>query len=80
MPEGKNVATALGIGVFGYLVAATFLHDGYARYFYLIIGMSLALPYIAEHERATATAESIPQNRGCSYYTGTLFRARILIA
>ena len=54
MLEGRNIATAIGIGLFGYLVTATFLHNGYARYSYLILGMALALRPIAERERGTA--------------------------
>jgi putative inorganic carbon (HCO3(-)) transporter len=37
-------------GLTGYLVAATFIHGAYPRYFYFLIGVALSLRQIALHE------------------------------
>jgi hypothetical protein len=42
-----QLARAYGIGLIGFLVASTFLHDGYPRYFWLILALALALPQAA---------------------------------
>lgn len=44
------LARAVVVGLFGYMTAATFLHDDYQRYFWLAIAVALALPQATESE------------------------------
>ena len=41
------MTTAFGIGLLGYLTAALFVHAAYPRYFWLLVGIALALPQTA---------------------------------
>lgn len=41
-----GMAWALAVGLSGYLAASFFLHGSYARYFWLLIGIALAVPQI----------------------------------
>jgi putative inorganic carbon (hco3(-)) transporter len=50
------LARAYGIGLLGYFIAATFLHDGYDRYFWLSIAIALALPQITARPSASPMA------------------------
>jgi len=45
-----GMATAMGIGLIGYLAAALFIHTSYPRFLWLLIGIALALPKVAENE------------------------------
>jgi len=47
-----GMATALGIGLAGYMAAAMFIHTSYPRFLWLIIGIALSLPRVAENELA----------------------------
>lgn len=49
-PDYARMATALGVAMVGYLIAAIFLHDAYPRYFWTLSGIILALPQVARHE------------------------------
>ena len=55
-----SMAGALGIGWVGYAVTAAFLHDGYPRYFWLLAGITLALPQVAAHERGGCEDGALP--------------------
>jgi putative inorganic carbon (HCO3(-)) transporter len=46
------LATAFGIGFFGFLIGSIFLHDSYPKYFWLLMGISLSLPQAAQWEVA----------------------------
>ncbi len=46
----SSMVTAFGIGLIGYLVAATFLHDAYPRFFWLLFGICFALPEVVKYE------------------------------
>ncbi len=46
----KGTATALGVGMVGFLTASIFLHDAYARFFWLLMGIAFAVPNIVRHE------------------------------
>jgi O-antigen ligase len=52
-----HLVTGLGIGFAGYLTAALFIHAAFPRYFYLLIGIILSLPAVAEQVQRAATAE-----------------------
>lgn len=43
---------ALTVGLIGYLIAGIFLQPAYPRYLWLLFGMAMATPKIAEHEIA----------------------------
>lgn len=45
--DEASMSWALAIGLAGYLIASIFLHGAYARYFWLLVGVLLALPHIA---------------------------------
>jgi O-antigen ligase len=57
-----GMVTALGIGLIGYFIAATFLHDAYNRYFWLLIGIALALPEVVKRKIAYARAQIKAKN------------------
>ena len=46
----SNMVTAFAIGFAGYLLAATFIHSAYPRNFWLLAGIALSIPHIAEVE------------------------------
>jgi putative inorganic carbon (hco3(-)) transporter len=43
-----NLTTGFAIAFIGYLLSALFVHAAYPRYFYLLIGISYALPYLID--------------------------------
>jgi O-antigen ligase len=45
--ELSDMVAAYAIGVLGYLSAAMFIHNAYPRYFWMLVGISLALPQVA---------------------------------
>ncbi len=47
----QTLTTALGVGLMGYLTGAIFLHAAYPRFFWLLVGMTLAIPQIARNEQ-----------------------------
>ena len=58
-PETAGMVMALCIGLIGYLTAALFLHAAYPRFFWLLVGIALTLPQVADHElRPAAQRES----------------------
>jgi O-antigen ligase len=50
MYDYANMVTGLGVALVGYLVAAIFIHAAFPRFFYLLIGIGLALDAIAKNE------------------------------
>jgi O-antigen ligase len=48
--EFRDISWAFGVAFVGYLVASLFLHDGYPRYFWLLVGIVLAMPQAAKWE------------------------------
>jgi O-antigen ligase len=48
MEDYANMTTGFAIAFAGYLFAALFVHAAYPRYFYLLIGISFALPNLFE--------------------------------
>jgi len=49
---------ALTVGLVGYLTGSLFLHLGYPRYFWLLIGLVIATRYVADHEKARLQKEA----------------------
>lgn len=47
-----GLVKALGAGLAGYMITSIFLHDSFPRYFWLLVGICLALPRIARYEIA----------------------------
>ncbi len=45
-----NITAAFAIGVIGFLISSIFLHSAYPRYFWLLVGIGLAIPQVALHE------------------------------
>ena len=52
MPQYAEMIFALTLGITGYLVASIFLHAAYPRYFWVLVGIALATPELAQHELA----------------------------
>jgi putative inorganic carbon (hco3(-)) transporter len=46
----SELVLSVGIGISGYLLAAIFVHDAYPRYFWLLIGIALAVTEVARQE------------------------------
>lgn len=46
----RDLAFAIGVAIIGYLGASAFLHDAFAEYFWLFIGMALAVPVALRSE------------------------------
>ena len=53
-----GIAWALAVGLIGYLAASFFLHGAYPRYFWLLIGIALALPQIVALLPVAKTVET----------------------
>lgn len=45
-----NITAAFAIGVIGFLISSVFLHSAYPRYFWLLVGIGLAIPQVALNE------------------------------
>jgi len=54
-----TLATAFGIGIFGFLVGSIFLHDSYPKYFWLLMGIALSLPQAAQWNTAHSGRRSL---------------------
>jgi O-antigen ligase len=48
LKDYAGLVAVFGIGLVGYLTAALFIHGAYPRYFWLLIGLALALPQVAK--------------------------------
>jgi O-antigen ligase len=46
LSDYAGLVSSFAIGLTGYLVAATFIHGAYPRYFYLLIGISMSLEHV----------------------------------
>ncbi len=61
--ELEGSITALGVGMIGFLTASIFLHDAYTRFFWLLVGISFALPNIVNHEAKSIIDNSVEINK-----------------
>lgn len=52
MTDSAFIAGALTVSLLGYLAGSVFLHLAYPRYFWLLIGIALAAPNVAQYEAA----------------------------
>ena len=59
MQDAANLTGAFLIGFLGYLFAGLFLHAAYPNFLWMLIGIALALPIVAENEMAVET-ERVP--------------------
>jgi len=57
LEEHARIARALTASMVGFLITALFLHLDFARLFWLLIGLSFAVPVIAEREAKIQTSE-----------------------
>ncbi len=48
LKDYASLVAVFGIGMLGYLTAALFIHGAYPRYFWLLVGLALALPQVAK--------------------------------
>ena len=64
--DEASMSWALAVGLVGYLVASIFLHGAYSRYFWLLVGVLLALPYVA------AVADTVLRKRPYEYPSTSL--------
>ncbi|PWC35994.1 hypothetical protein TSO352_12470 [Azospirillum sp. TSO35-2] len=58
--DAASLVEAVGIGLLLYMVAAIFLHDAFARYFWSYVGVALALSHIAPRQAALCAGRSFP--------------------
>jgi O-antigen ligase len=47
MPDYANIAFAFGVGLFGFLAVGIVKHMAHPRYFWMLCGIALAMPYVA---------------------------------
>ena len=50
MDDAAELVAALRIGMIGYLVHGLVIHAAYPRFFWLLVGIAMALPQIAQNE------------------------------
>jgi O-antigen ligase len=50
MKKSADMVAAFGVGFLGYLAAGMFVHDAYPRYFWLLVGIGLALQNVVKYE------------------------------
>ena len=63
LAEYWGMINAFGIGLIGYLICSIFLHLTYPRFFWLLVGIALAIPQVATYEiRALAKMNSQVEN------------------
>ena len=44
-----DLVLSIATGIVGYLAAAMFIHGAYPRYFWLLAGIALAIPQVADN-------------------------------
>ncbi|MGB0387045.1 MAG: O-antigen ligase family protein [Ardenticatenaceae bacterium] len=49
--EYGNLVTGVGVGLMGYLTAAIFLHAAYPRFWWVLVGVGLAIPQLVRNEK-----------------------------
>ena len=59
MYDYANMVTGFGVALIGYLVAAIFIHAAFPRFFYLLIGIGLALDALAKNAIAEQDARTL---------------------
>jgi len=52
LKEYAGLVAVFGIGMVGYITAGLFIHGAYPRYFWLLVGLALALPQVARNTRS----------------------------
>jgi putative inorganic carbon (HCO3(-)) transporter len=57
-----DMGEALTAGLFGYLVAALFLHGAYPSYLWLLVGIAFAFRQVAANDCSAATERHEPEN------------------
>lgn len=57
-PQLASMIAGLGVGFSGYLVAAIFLHDAFPRYFWLVVGLFLAVPGLVRSVQADRSPQA----------------------
>ena len=60
--ELAGMVISLGIGFGGYLAAGIFIHNAFPRFFWLLVGLALALPQIAQNGSPERTAAAQPES------------------
>lgn len=55
LADVRGMVDAVGIAFSGWLLASLFLHATNSRYFWLLVGIALALPRVAENEAAAVS-------------------------
>lgn len=63
MRNSAAMTAAFTIGVIGYLTGAVFLHAAYPRYFWLLFGIGLAIPQVAQNELRLVRQEEEEEER-----------------
>ena len=61
--QTANLLEAFTIALFGFLVAATFLHDAFPRFLWLLLAIGLAAPTIAANELASRTSADTQKSK-----------------
>jgi len=49
MPEYSGMVTGFMAGLVGYLVAALYIHNAFPRYFFLLLGIAMAVRLVVEN-------------------------------
>jgi O-antigen ligase len=62
--DGYHLATGFAIALLGYLAGSIFLHLTYPRYFWLLIGIGLALHTLVASERPAPSPRALPSALG----------------
>jgi hypothetical protein len=52
-PQYADIALAFGVSILSFLFTSFFLHVAHPRYFWLIYGIALAIPYAAKRGLAS---------------------------
>jgi hypothetical protein len=52
MSDYAGMVGAVSVGLIGYLTGSLFLHLAFPRYFWLLVGIALAIPNVAAYEIA----------------------------
>jgi len=59
MEKYANLVAAFGISILGFLSDSMFTHNAFARYFWILVGIALALPQVVKHTTVDYTKDSV---------------------